>query len=177
LSILKNTWFPTFGISPTYDIIKVSSLVTKKGFTLSWQPLLDMYVNLQLKLDRSADQRQSPYVKLFNIRSDPQLLMKELASRTCSWRFLRISAAIGGGVWAIEPEFRTFVLGYNLVDHRFTEEAFPGGLVKSPVFKTTQIWSELNGRELPLYKCRVDPVFHMKQGDGAVLVEYPAAAV
>ena len=172
---LKNTWFPTYGISPTYDVIKVTSLKTRRGFTLSWQPLLDPYVNTQLKIDRAADHTQNPYVYLFGIRSeDPYALMKELGDRTASWFFLRISAAIGGGIWDIEPLFRQFVLDYTYVNREFVRQAFPLGIVKSPVFKTTQIYSEtpLNPHEVPLLQCRLAPEFHVTPTDGAAMVTY-----
>jgi len=172
---LKDTWFPTYGISPTYDIIKVTSLKTRRGFTLSWQPLLDQYVNTQLKINRAADPTQNPYVYLFGIRSeDPYALMKELGDRTASWFFLRISAAIGGGIWDIEPTFRQFVLDYTYVNREFVRQAFPLGIVKSPVFKTTQIYSgtPLTPHEVPLLQCRLAPEFHVTPTDGAAMVTY-----
>jgi hypothetical protein len=171
---LKHTWFPTYGISPTYDVIKVTSLKTRRGFTLSWQPLLDLYVSMQLKINRAADQRQNPYVYLFGIRSDPNVLMKELGDRTASWFFLRISAAIGGGIWDIEPIFRQFVLDHTYVNREFVRQAFPLGLVKSPVFKTTQIYSEtpLTPHEVALLQCRLAPEFQVTPTDGAAMVTY-----
>ena len=172
---LKDTWFPTYGISPTYDIIKVTSLKTRRGFTLSWKPLLDVYVSMLLKINREADQRQNPYVHLFGIRSaDPYELMKELGNRTASWFLLRISAAIGGGIWDIEPAFRQFVLDYTYVNREFVRQAFPLGLVKSPVFKTTQIYSEtpLTPHEVALLQCRLAPEFQVTPTDGAAMVTY-----
>ena len=172
---LKDTWFPTYGISPTYDIIKVTSLKTRRGFTLSWKPLLDVYVSMLLKINREADQRQNPYVHLFGIRSaDPYELMKELGNRTASWFLLRISAAIGGGIWDIEPTFRQFVLDYTYVNREFVRQAFPLGLVKSPVFKTTQIYSEtpLTPHEVALLQCRLAPEFQVTPTDGAAMVTY-----
>ena len=130
-----------------------------------------MYVNLQLKLNRAANQKQNPYVFLFGIRSDPDLLMKEISDRTSSWQFLRISAAIGGGVWDIEPGFRAFVLTHNYLNWMFVPDAFPDGVVKSPVFKTTQVCSA-QAHEIPLLRCCLDPAFLMKKGDGAAMVEY-----
>ena len=177
LAELKDTWFPTFGVSPAYDIIKVGSLKPIARL-YSWRPYLDMYVSLQQKLDPKADRTKSPYVYMFGIQSDPELLIKELAARTSSWRFLRISAAIGGGLWAKEAGFRDFVLTHNCVDSIFSKEALPAGLAKSPVFKTTQVCSGLNEREEPLFKCRLPPVFSMTEGEeGAKLVEYTGASV
>ena len=178
---LKDTWFPTFGVTPTYHLIKVSSLVTKKGFTLSWQPFLDMYVNLQLKLDRKADQKQNPYTAAFDMNGDTQLLMKELAARTCSWDFLRISAKIGGGIWSIQEKFCTFVKSNALVNMRFVpDETFLEGFLKSPVFKTTQIYpgeygavdQPLNEKEIPLMMCRLEPVFTTSERKEGVMVTY-----
>ena len=172
---LKDTWFPTYGISPTYDIIKVTSLKTRRGFTLSWKPLLDVYVSMLLKINREADQKQNPYVHLFGIRSaDPYELMKELGNRTASWFLLRISAAIGGGIWDIEPTFRQFVLDYTYVNREFVRQVFPLGLVKSPVFKTTQIYSEtpLTPHEVALLQCRLAPEFQVTPTDGAAMVTY-----
>lgn len=176
---LKNTWFPTFGVTPTYHLVKVSSLVTKKGFTLSWQPFLDMYVNLQLKLDRKADQKQNPYTAAFDMNGDTQLLMKELAARTCSWDFLRISAKIGGGIWSIQEKFCTFVKSNAFVNMHFVpDETFLEGFLKSPVFKTTQIYPGEYGAvdqpetEIPLMLCRLEPVFTTSERKEGVMVTY-----
>lgn len=176
---LKDTWFPTFGVTPTYHLVKVSSLVTKKGFTLSWQPFLDMYVNLQLKLDRKKDQRQNPYTAAFDMNGDTQLLMKELAARTCSWDFLRISAKIGGGIWSIQEKFCTFVKSNALVNMRFVpDETFLEGFLKSPVFKTTQIYPGEYGAvdqpetEIPLMLCRLQPVFTTSERKEGLMVTY-----
>ena len=170
LEELKDTWFPTFGMTENYELVKVSSLVTKKGFTLSWQPFLDPYVRLQLKLNRHADQKQNEYVYRFGIKSDPQLLMKELAARTCSWVFLKMSASIGGGIWTIEQSFREFVLTHSLVSMSFVPDVFPAGYMKSPVFKTTQIHPV--SQEVPLLRCRLDPVFNTVRRNDAVMVTY-----
>jgi len=170
LEELRDTWFPTFGMTENYELVKVSSLVTKKGFTLSWQPILDPYVRLQLKLNRHADQKQNEYVYRFGIKSDPHLLMKELAARTCSWVFLKMSASIGGGIWTIEQSFREFVLTHSLVSMSFVPDVFPAGYMKSPVFKTTQIHPV--SQEQPLLRCRLDPVFNTVQRNDAVMVTY-----
>ena len=113
---LRNTWFPTFGLIPNYHIMKISSL---EPGNYSWKANLDMFVRVEQMLDRAADRKISPYVYMFGIQNDPELLIKELASRTSSWQFLRISAAIGGGIWDIERTFRDFVLTRNFVDRNF----------------------------------------------------------
>ena len=176
---LKDTWFPTFGVTPTYHLVKVSSLVTKKGFTLSWQPFLDMYVNLQLKLAREKDQKQNPYTAEFDMNGDTHLLMKELAARTCSWDFLRISAKIGGGIWSIEKKFCAFVKSNAFVNMRFVpDKTFLEGFLKSPVFKTTQIYPGEYGAvdqpetEIPLMLCRLEPVFTTSERKEGVMVTY-----
>jgi hypothetical protein len=159
LEELRDTWFPTLGLTPNYDIIKVTSLVTKRGSILTWKPFLDMYVNLQLKLDRKADQKQDPYFYKFGIEGNSDLLMNELAIRTGNWDFLRISASIGLGIWKKETSFRTFVMERQYVKREFIEEPLVG-FTKSPVFKTTQIYPVATDE--PLLKCRLEPVFSVK---------------
>jgi len=174
---LRDTWFPTFGVIPNYHIMKISSL---EPGNYSWKANLDMFVRVEQMLDRTADRKISPYVYMFGIQNNPELLIQELAARTSSWQFLRISAAIGGGIWDIETRFREFVLARNFVNRDFILEAFPEGIVKSPVFKTTQICDVLGPHELPLFKCRLDDVFTVKKvGDDQAaqyFVEYKATA-
>ena len=187
IQALKGTSFPSWGISPDGSIAKTTSLVTLRKYTLSWLPLFEQHERMKKATSRYSKVPFEPYIR--GTEYTQEKLLTELAARTSSWTFLRISAKIGGGIWDVEPRFREFVLTHPMtLREGFTqlnpaEDTLLNGMRKSPLFDTTQINRFDQPVGAALLACRLDlryftPKVEMIDREiGGVQVTFPVTRV
>ena len=187
IQALKGTSFPSWGISPDGSIAKTTSLQTKRDYTLSWLPLFEQFERMKRTIGRYSKVPFVPYIQGTDYTQEK--LLEELAARTSSWIFLRISAKIGGGIWDVEPRFREFVLSHAMtLREGFSqlnpaEDTLLNGMRKSPLFDTTQINRFDQPVGAALLACRLDlryftpEVFMIEREIGGVQVTFPVTRV